>query len=158
MHKPLSAILILTTLPFFSSFLVAQELKTAAEFQSDRDKICSSEWTKRGVLDRRMYDYCIVGQTEAYFDLVVLHSQLSKIASNYSTVSYPYCEKNWTSRGVSDAKMMLYCLNQEMEGMKDVAYYAQQHGQEAVFRVAYQAIETYGSWNMAAYEVKKNFD
>lgn len=154
--KPIARCL-LTIFVFSSGVVLSGELKTAVEFQRDRESICTSEWTKRGVLDRSMYDFCITQHVEAYFDLAPFHRQYND-QGWYSDYAFPYCDGEWTKRGVSNATMILYCLNQELEGVRDFQYYMEQQDSKIVEQIANRAMATYKSWNMVAYEVKKHFD
>jgi len=144
-------------LTFFPILAQSAELKAAVNFQKDRETICTSEWTKRGELDREMHRYCITQHSEAYLELAPFHSQY-KDQGWYSDYAFPYCDGEWTKRGVSDATMILYCLKQELEGVKDYQYYQKQHDSTEVDRIASRAMSTYKSWSMVAYELKQQFD
>lgn len=152
-----SVSLLFVTSAFFSGAILGAELKSAAGFQTDRGSICTSEWTKRGVLDRSMYDYCIGQHVEAYSELVLFHEQ-HKNDGWYTEYAYPYCNGEWTKRGVSNATMMQYCLNQEIEGVRDYRYYLEQHDADVVNQIANRAMTAYKSWNMVAYQIKQQFD
>lgn len=130
-------------------------LKSKEQFQEDSKQICYEKWTKRGNLDREMYNYCIGSQMEGYRELLQLHKYAEQ--PFYSETSFPYCKNKWTKRGVSDVKMMAHCLNQEIEGVKDVMYYREQYGEEKVNAIAGNALARFHSWNMAAYSVKQYF-
>ena len=151
--------LVLLSLFLLSSIVYAEEyplLKSEAEYKSDAQEICMKEWTKRGELDYRMYEYCLEQQMDGYIKLLNFHQYLSK--DFYSKFAYPYCIKKWTKRGVVDTRMLAHCLEQEVEGFKDVIYYKEKYDKQAVGRIAKRALSMYGSWNMAAYSVKKAVD
>lgn len=131
-------------------------LKTEQAYREDAHRICAEKWTKRGELDRRMYNHCMEQQADAYKDLVQLHQYANQ--SFYSDVSFPYCSSRWTNRGVVDTRMIVHCLNQEVEGVKDVMYYRDQYGADQVNKIAAMALTQFKSWNMAAYKVKQHFD
>lgn len=130
-------------------------LKSKEQFQEDSKQICYEKWTKRGNLNREMYNYCIGSQMDGYRELLQLHKYAEQ--PFYSETSFPYCEKKWTKRGVSDVRMMAHCLNQEVDGIKDVMYYREQYGEEKVNAIAGNALARFHSWNMAAYSVKQYF-
>ena len=128
------------------------KLKSRELYFQDSHVICSEKWTKRGELDNRMYDYCIEGQMEGYEDVKQYHRYIDQ--EFYSQIAYPYCSKKWTKRSVVDTRMLAYCLEQEIEGIKDVMYYRERYDAEQVNNIVGRALSRYGSWNMAAYEVK----
>ena len=140
-----------------ASGVYGQELKSAVQFQRDRESVCTEDWTKRGVLDQGMYNYCIEQQSDAYSDLVSFHGQYSS-QDWYSTHAFPYCYNEWTKRDVSNAQMIHYCLNEELEGVKDYQYYREQYDAATVDQVANQAMATFKSWNMVAYQIERHFE
>ncbi len=136
-----------------SSSNVSLQLKSKGDYRTDSNQICEKNWTKRGELDKRMYDHCMEGQMEGYDKLKTLHEYVDQ--DFYSETAYPYCSKKWTKRGIVDTRMLSHCLKQEVEGIKNVIYYRKQYGDEQVNKIAGRALSKYGSWNMAAYSVKK---
>lgn len=100
-----------------------------------------------------MFDYCMKQQSEAYADLVSLDQYADK--AFYRDTAFPYCDRQWTKRDVTDAVMLAHCLHQEVEGVKDVLYYRDKFGAAAVDPISNRAIARFGSWNMAAHEVKQ---
>lgn len=133
-----------------------QPLKSQSEYKKDAHQICTQKWTKRGQLDNKMYNHCYEQQMEGYLELIQFHRYADQ--DWYSKIAYPYCTKKWTKQGVADTRMIAHCLDQENEGIKDVMYYREQHGTEKVNQVVDYALNSHGSWNMTAYEVKKRFD
>ena len=131
--------------------------KSMARFREDRESICSSEWTTRGVRDERMYQYCLTQQEEAYVGLSSFHNKHST-DTWYTQYSYPYCDSEWTKREISDAKMILYCLNQDFEGYQNVQFYRGKYNALKVDQISSEALIDYRSWRMAAYEIEKYFD
>ena len=132
---------------------VSLQLRSKEDYRSDSNQICAKNWTKRGELDKRMYDHCMEGQMEGFNKLIALHEYVNQ--DFYSKTAYPYCLKNWTKREIVDTRMLSHCLNQEVEGIKDVMYYREQYGVEKVNKIADRALSRYSSWRMAAYSVKK---
>ncbi|SEF00795.1 hypothetical protein [Pseudomonas migulae] len=131
-------------------------LKSMEEFESDSQKICYSDWNKRGETNQRMYDFCMKEKMSGYEKLKSLHQYANK--DFYSKVSYPYCFNLWTKRGVSDAQMMAHCLDQEIEGVKDILYYQEKYGKDSVNEITNLALAKFKCWHMAAYEVKRHFE
>jgi hypothetical protein len=129
-------------------------IKSRADYSSDSQGICKEKWTKRGVLDSRMFNYCMRQQSEAYEDLRSLQKKYST-QKFYSEVAFPYCDSQWTKRGITDTRMLVYCLEHEVEGMKDVDNFRKQYGHERVNRIVADALGRYGSWKMVAYSLNR---
>lgn len=131
-------------------------LKTEGEFDSDSRTICTKKWTKRDNLNSEMYSYCLRSQREDYQELITLDKYSNQ--SFYSDVAFPHCNQKWTKRGITNVSMLTYCLKQEVDGIEDVMYYRKKYGVNNVNAIVGDAIARYGSWNMAAYQVKQAFD
>ena len=54
--------------------------------------------------------------------------------------------------------MMVHCLNQELEGMKDFIYYRKKYGKYDVNIISHKALKRFKSWNMVAYKIKQHFE
>lgn len=149
---------ILVMLTVFCTSVAAEtsSLKSEEEYREDSQRICYDEWSTRGELDRRMFNHCMGRQTEAYRELVHLHQYADQ--SFYSETSFPYCRKEWTSRGVTNVRMKVHCLKREVEGIKDVMYFREQYGESQVNAVVRRALSRFGSWRMAAHQVKRQFE
>lgn len=129
--------------------------KSRAEFMEDGQRLCDQEWRRRGVLNQEMYGYCMGIKQESYKKI----KHLKPLAdTSYARSSYPYCLEKWTERGLSDTRMIAYCLKNEIEAVKDVRYYYKEYDSDTVQRLTVQAIERTGSWESAAYEVRKHFE
>lgn len=81
-----------------------------------------------------------------------------KAASNFQQDKENICSSEWTKRGVSDATIIMFCLKNELEGVRDYQYYKEQHDSAAVDRIAPQALHTFKSWSMVAYQIEQEFD
>lgn len=122
------------------------------KYMNDSHQICVKEWSKRGKVDKRMYQYCLGQQKNKYKELKELDRKYSR-KSFYSETAYPYCVGEWEKRGVINTQMLVYCLNEEIEGVRDVNYYGKEYS-DGIYHIVDKALARYGSWNMAAYEVK----
>lgn len=131
-------------------------LKGADYYLSGGRAICAEDWTKRGVLDRRMFDHCYEQQSDAYFELVELDKENAH-QRFYANTSFPHCVSEWTKRGVPNPRMMAHCLNNEIEGILDVMHMRKLHGEDRVNRVVGIALDKFGSWRMAAHMVEQAF-
>lgn len=87
---------------------------------------CKSEWTKRGVLDQSMYDFCMRMEREGYDNLVDLADRYSDEPWAQAAVDYSLGE--WTKRGVIQFSMVKFQLEQITEGFEDLVYLSEQPG------------------------------
>lgn len=87
---------------------------------------CQSEWTKRGVLDQSMYDFCMNMEREGYDDFVELVDRYSDEPWINSAVDYSLGQ--WTKRGVVQFSMVKFQLEQITEGFEDLVYLSEQPG------------------------------
>ena len=127
--------------------------KNESDVLNDSKSICTDQWTKRGVLDDRMFNYCMRVKQEGFNKFLEINKY--KNQSFYSDIAYPYCAGQWVKRGVFDAEMMSFCLNQEIEGVKDVIFYRKEYGDEIINPIVEDALSRFKSWNMASYLIKQ---
>lgn len=86
--------------------------------------LCNEEWTKRGVLDQNMYQFCMKTQREGYESL---KSLVSKYASQqWLQAAIDYSIEEWTKRDVTNFSMVHFTLNQITEGYEDIIYLSKQ--------------------------------
>lgn len=84
------------------------------------DTYCRGEWTKRGALDKEMFDYCVNEQTEGYANAV---AALKKYGSyDWMPTLFKAVWAQWTKRGVTQYTMIAYGLNQQGEAFLDHEY------------------------------------
>jgi hypothetical protein len=81
--------------------------------------LCSEKWSKRGVLDEDMFNYCMNRKTDSYGDLNYLLGQSSDVPGlgnilQYG-INYWYEDEGWD--------MVLYEVKQQIEGYLDVEYF-----------------------------------
>nr|WP_067285780.1 hypothetical protein [Marinobacterium profundum] len=119
-------------------------------------QICTDDWTKRGVLDTRMYNHCLEQQIEAMRDLEYLIAENN--TSRYYTLSLFHCRREWTDHGIVNPRMVRHCLEQEVEAWKDIDYYKTIYDRELIEELAHQGMMRYRSWRMAAYHMKAALD
>lgn len=129
-------------------------LESEEKFREYSQIICHEEWSKRGELDHGMYNYCISTQREEYVKLHNIHKQYAE-QYFYINFSYPHCMQSYTKRGISNARMIAYCLEQEIDGMKDYIYYREKYGDEKIRMIANDALEKYHSLRMVSYTIKR---
>lgn len=87
---------------------------------TDCDSYCKKEWTKRGELDERMYNYCVQKEKEGYDKMRGLEQKHK---------SYPWVEKlkndiitKWSKSGVTQWQMVGYNLEKEIDAYLDIEY------------------------------------
>ncbi|EQA38172.1 hypothetical protein LEP1GSC047_4188 [Leptospira inadai serovar Lyme str. 10] len=112
-----------TAVLFLSSAILVQAIHAQNIPDSIRKNIasfCSSEWTKRGILDRNMFKYCMNEQNEGWLNLQDLVRRNS---------AYPWIKDlkekifdKWTRRGITDWNMVHHSLHEEVEAIKDLEY------------------------------------
>lgn len=130
--------------------------KSRQDFLNDAVRHCEQQWTRRGQLDREMYQHCLEDQARSVDRIEAFDSDYPE--PYYTELSYPLCYEKWTRRGVTDAVGMAYCLELETEGMADVQYYAEHHGAEEVAAIVQEAMMRYGSWHMAGVILRREYD
>jgi hypothetical protein len=87
---------------------------------ADFDAHCKKEWTKRGVLDKRMYDYCVKQEKEGYDKMKYLEEKYKKYSWLQDLKSSIITE--WTNAGVTRWRMVGYTLEKEIDAYLDIQY------------------------------------
>lgn len=103
-----------------------------------------------------MYRYCVRQHAQGYS--LITEFQKYEDEKWYSETALPHCANQWTSRGVINARMLAYCLELELEGVKDYLYYTEQGPSAAIDQIAAEALTRHRSWNMVAYEIELYLD
>jgi hypothetical protein len=81
---------------------------------------CSEQWTKRGVLDQSMYQFCMKLEREGYANLKSLSLKYASQKWIQSAVNFSM--EKWTKRNVTQFSMVHFSLNQITEGYEDLIY------------------------------------
>jgi len=126
---------------------------------SNHTSQCKGEWTKRGVLDERMFNYCFRENKKGYQEVLSIVNENQKQA--WVKLSYTRCLSKWTKRNVTQYRMVAHCVRSELEGIKDIAYYQKEKGYskeigEACFNKWVKRLEK-ADFHMVAYCIKKHF-
>ena len=87
---------------------------------------CSEEWTKRGVLDQGMYQYCMKTEREGYANLKSLASKYASQQWIQSAINFSM--EKWTKRNVTQFSMVHFNLNKITEGYEALVYMSKQPG------------------------------
>jgi len=118
------ALAAMSTLAMFATSAGAATLPTFESGQPEQH--CKSEWTKRGVLDESMYNFCMGMERDGYDELILLVDRYSDEPWIQSAVDYTLGE--WTKRGVTQFSMVKFQLEQITEGFEDIVYLSEQPG------------------------------
>lgn len=87
---------------------------------------CQNEWTKRGVLDRSQYNYCIRTQRDGYNMLVSLSSKFSGLPWLQAVIDGTIQE--WSKRGSRDDSEIAYIVDQQTDSFLTLQYDFHQPG------------------------------
>lgn len=93
-------------------------------------RICKEEWTKRGVLDRSMYNYCMQQEMEGYAELKILELKYGKEQWFYDALDHYVNE--WTKRGDRQDRMVNFEMQQAVDAFKDIVYFSKQSEYDAM--------------------------
>lgn len=120
---------------------------------SDAQRVCTTEWTKRGELDQRMYNHCIEQQNESISGLA--HIIDTQKGHRRYPLSLAYCYQEWRKQGISNPRMTEHCMEQEIEAWKDIDYYRGIYNSDTVDNLVHKGMMRYGSWRMGVYHMKR---
>jgi hypothetical protein len=101
-------------------------LNIPPEDSTQQDSHCRNEWTKRGVLDQGMYNYCVNLQKEGYAKFRELSDKYKNATWIQETVDFAL--DKWTKRGVRDDEMVAYELGLQIDAFENLVYEAKQKG------------------------------
>lgn len=85
---------------------------------------CQEEWTKRGVLDQSMFNYCMKQQVEGYQNLSFLVQKYGSLPWIQKAINYSVQE--WTKKGSRQDNMVYYSLNKMIDGWEELSYQSKQ--------------------------------
>ena len=110
----------------------------AFDVEQNMDTHCKGKWTKRGVLDRGMFNYCVTQQREAVYNLKQKRDDWEGEMWRGQVWFKPVwdlCFGKWTKRGIVDLSMVDYCMTQQHEGILDINYILKTNaGLENIFK------------------------
>ena len=104
----------------FSFKSVSDEFNFPKYDESQSDKLCKDQWTKRGVLDERMYNYCMKKGQEGYDKALDIYAEFENMVWINDVLKHSY--QQWTKRGNTDYNMFAYEIEQQKEGFLDLEY------------------------------------
>ena len=85
---------------------------------------CAGEWTKRGVLNTEMFDYCVKEEREGHEQLVAI---ITKYADKpWTQPLVDYHAREWTQKGNRQDRMVAAKMKDETEAYEDIAYEVEQ--------------------------------
>lgn len=104
----------------------AHAAKVPSEDRAQHSSLCKEQWTKRGQLNGRMFEFCMNMQHEGYLKL---RAEIAKYASQ------PWIQdvldaaiQEWTKRGVRDDNMTAFELHRQTDAFEDIEYAKRQPG------------------------------
>lgn len=105
--------MLLGLLPLFTS------AATFPTMESGQYQIgCEADWTKKGVLDQEMFNYCVNNKKEGYYEALRLIKQFQNQPWIQEVVNYAI--KSWTKKGSRDDQMVAYALQKEIDGFEEL--------------------------------------
>jgi len=113
--------------------------------------LCKEKWTKRGVLDENMYNYCMTIQEEGYEEASAIYNEYK--SQEWIDEVAKFSLEKWTKKGITDYSMFAYALNTQKEGFLDLMYEIEQ---KSVTRSSIQKCtnEWYPQYSMIVYCLK----
>ena len=81
---------------------------------------CKKEWTKRGILNRDMYDFCMGREKGGYSDAAYLYEQYKNM--EWIDLLVNYALEAWTKKGVTQYRMAHYEMDKQIEAFLDIQY------------------------------------
>lgn len=107
---------------FFAFFipLTTNAITLPNESSGNHNERCKNDHTKRGVLDKEMYEYCMEREHEAYLNFISKANQYKENNWIQSAIDF-VIEKN-TKRGVRDDSQVNYRLDSITEGFENIKY------------------------------------
>jgi hypothetical protein len=85
---------------------------------------CAEEWTKRGVLNAEMFDYCVSQEQDGYAKMVEVINKYS--SRPWIQALLDHIVHQWTKRGVRQDSMVGYNLSLETDAYEDMVYETKQ--------------------------------
>jgi uncharacterized protein YecT (DUF1311 family) len=106
--------------------VAAQQVRLPTPESGNYEQFCTEEWTKRGVLDSRMFDACMRDQAEG-------DKTLARLAAKYS--SLPWMQQvideaieHWTKRGMRNEQIVAFVVSQQIDAYLDIVYLSEHDG------------------------------
>ena len=100
-------------LPLFAS------AATFPSMESGQYKIaCEAEWTKKGVLDRDMFNYCVNNKKEGYDKALRLIEEFKNEPWIQDVIDFAI--QKWTKKGSRDDQMVAFTLQKEIDGFEEL--------------------------------------
>ncbi len=118
-NKQLFAFGLMLAIPLlsFSATFPTQESGNYSQY-------CKEEWTKRGKLDRDMYDYCVQQEQDGYAEAQILIKKYDQQPWIQAAIDFSVGE--WTMKGARQDQMVNYTLSQITDGWEDLIYASKQ--------------------------------
>jgi hypothetical protein len=151
--KHLKLVIILILISTGTAFANPPELSDAKA-----EAFCVETWTKRGVLDKDMFSYCMDQQRNGYLDAEDQFRKYSGIVPNLDSI-VSFAEEKWLRNREYQYSMFAYEFKQQGEAFLDVAYdyKAKKFSEEDMNQCLSKWISDRApQWTMVAYCLKQN--
>jgi len=109
---------------FFPVLCLSQQLIIPSAVSGNYKNYCAEQWTKRGVLDESMFNYCMSKEREGHQNLVYLAGKYNNMSWIQAAVDYSV--GRWTKRDNRQDSMVYHTLNLIIEGYEDIVYMSRQ--------------------------------
>jgi hypothetical protein len=95
-------------------------LDIPSQESANNEQFCTQESSKRGVLNKEDFNWCMQGQVEGYKKIVDI---LNKYGDNdWIESALNDALKSWTKKGLRDDNMVAADLEAEIDAYEDLAY------------------------------------
>ena len=133
-------------------------LRPREAYATQMRTFCEEDTSRRGEIDPALFKACMWRQNRGYDFLAEAHQYAQ--SAFFAEVALPYCTKKWTKRGMPQLGMIGPCVQDEIEGLKDIIYFRQQYGEKPVNAIVQRTLTTssFKRWQHAAWNVKDQFE
>jgi TPR repeat protein len=134
---------------------VKQRVNLPTPESGNYSQLCNEKWTKRGVLDSNMFNYCMSEQADGDRTLAHLVAQYSSVSWMQQVIDAAV--EKWTKRGMREENMVAYETSQQIDAYLNVEYASHRSGfQSDTLQWCYAKWEGKApNWVMAEYCYKQ---
>jgi hypothetical protein len=100
------------------------DLKLPTRESGNHDALCREYWSRRGVLDAKMYSYCMGNEINGYMNFLFLSEKYSN--ESWIQLAVNFAVNKWTGRDWRQDSMVYRELYLITEGYEDLLYLSQQ--------------------------------
>jgi hypothetical protein len=89
-------------------------------------KFCEEKWTKKGVVDQNMVDYCVENHVTGYREAQLLTKKYEN--QNWIQGAIDLAVKKWTKKGTRQDDMVAYTLKEITDGFDELEIASKKSG------------------------------